>query len=203
MIGFRFTRSLARSLTHSLTHSLTRSLARSVTQCAIVRSKGRARDRFVPCARDRFVPCAIARSKERARDRFVTCAIVRSGARATVSSHARASVLSHAHVQSDARARMSSSYPPQMGPETVFRFAPICSLVANAKSRAYYSFSRSQVQDDTVARALLRSDDLAWDKTVGDNSSNRNVQKARYAHSARRSQICMVSTRKFAWVLVR
>ena len=73
-------------------------------------------------------------------DRPIRCA------RAAVLSHARASVLSHAHVQSHARARMSSSYPPQMNPETVFRFAPICSLVANAKSRAYYSFSRSQVQ---------------------------------------------------------
>ena len=57
--------------------------------------------------------------------------------------------------------------------------------------------------DDTVARALLRSDDRAWDKSVGDNSSNRNLQNSRYDHSARRSQICMVSTRKFAWVLVR
>ena len=36
--------------------------------------------------------------------------------------------------------------------ETVFRFAPICSLVANAKSRAYYSFSRSQVQTSLPQR---------------------------------------------------
>ena len=77
---------------------------------------------------------------------FAGFAIVRSGARARPFRPMRASVLSHAHVQSDARARMSSSYPPQMNPETVFRFAQICSLVANAKSRAYYSFSRSQVQ---------------------------------------------------------